>query len=241
MHKNRQNTWLLYSAQIKDGFAQQKCHSIVHIYIQSFYLIMIHHSNAVGFFFIFSISFLSYTRSICLPTCTTDSNGLKTCAFNVVYDPFPSVTGYFTFAECGKAIAPTIGVYQNVVTEFLQYDVSNWYHPIGFGYDPDGLHKSNGNDERELDPGVTKTDSTCKYNNTCMSPMYFLNGNYLGGSYSNIHTTIIDTAGADNDFGLDGTGKYEESFYVPRPQWVDKVKNLFCFKMVYRHVRFLLL
>jgi hypothetical protein len=98
---------------------------------------MFNHFKAVGFSIIIAISFCSYTSSICLPTCRTDSISLiKTCAFHVIFDPFPSVTGYFTFAECGKAVAPTIGVYQNIVTEFLQYDVSNWYHPMGFGYDP---------------------------------------------------------------------------------------------------------
>jgi hypothetical protein len=67
--------------------------------------------------------------------------------------------------------------------------------------------------------------------------MYFLNGAYLGGSYSNIPSTIIDPAGANNDFGLDGAGKYEESFYVPRGQWVDKVKKpsifMFCLPCSY--------
>jgi hypothetical protein len=107
---------------------------------------MFNHTKAVGFAILIAISFCrtskshsghTHDSSICLPTCTKDPISLlKTCAFHVIYDPFPSVTGYFTFAECGKAAAPTIGVYQNIVTEFLQHDVSNWYHPMGFGYDP---------------------------------------------------------------------------------------------------------
>jgi len=127
--------------------------------------------------------------------------------------------GYFRFAECGAVDSPTLGVYPNVVTTFYQHDSSNWYHPLGFAYLPDGLHKSNGNDERELDAGVTKTGSDCALKNTCMAPMYFLNATatgvdtYLGGNYTNMPELVkANKDGDDNDFGLDGIGKYEESF-----------------------------
>jgi hypothetical protein len=107
---------------------------------------MFTHSKAVGFAIICAISLCS--SEICLPICT-DTNGDKTdgpsrvkCSFDVIFNPFPSVTGYYTIAECGDASAPTIGVYQNIVTEFKQHDKSNWYHPLGFGYNP-GNNDSN--------------------------------------------------------------------------------------------------
>jgi ABC-type Na+ efflux pump permease subunit len=90
----------------------------------------------------------------------------------------------------------------------------------------DGVHKTNGNDERELAPGVTKTGSACEGDKTCMAPMYFLDGNYLGGSYSNIAATPKNS-GAKDDFGLEGPSKYEESFFVPRGQWVDRVSDYY--------------
>jgi len=127
--------------------------------------------------------------------------------------------GYFRFHECGDTDSPTLGVFPNVVTTFYQHHSSNWYHPLGFGYLPDGLHKSNGNDERELDPGVSKSGSTCGLKNKCMAPMYFLNSTtthvdtYLGGNYTNMPELVkANRQGLDNDFGLDGLGKYEESF-----------------------------
>lgn len=106
------------------------------------------------------------------------------------------------------------------------------------GYLPDGLHKSNGNDERELDPGVSLVGSDCKFNNTCMSPMYFLNGNYLGGNYSNIgsdpavlgDSNYGKAESLDNDFGLDGIGRYETSFALPRGVWSEMGKWSLKFK-----------
>jgi len=126
--------------------------------------------------------------------------------------------GYFTFTECGSQISPTIGMYRDVVHTFSQADVSNWYHPMGFGYEADGLHRTNGNDERELDPAVTKTNSPCHFNSTCMSPMYYLNDKYLGGNYTNIGPTVI----GGGDFGLDGLNNYEQSFFIPRGQWIER-------------------
>ena len=169
---------------------------------------------------------------VCKPDCTRDAGGnLDYCKFNVYFDPYPSTTGYYKIKECGDVINPTIGMYRDVVTEFMQSDVTNWFHPLGFAYDPDGLHKTiDGLDQRELDPTVSKTNTNpCRFNNTCMAPMYFLDGKYLGGSYSNIGPIadadrLFTTDLFDADFGLDGIDRYEWVFTIPRLQWIIKGK-----------------
>jgi hypothetical protein len=82
---------------------------------------------------------------------------------------------------------------------------SNYYHPLGFAYFPDGAH--DGVDE--LEPGIgLGTDMACVKSLTCPAPMYFLNGNFLG-NYSNIAEVAPVSTGAA-DFGLDA---YEPLFF----------------------------
>lgn len=83
---------------------------------------------------------------------------------------------------------------------FLQHDHTNWMHPIGFAYDPDGAHR--GNDE--LEPGVTRGTTSCDTSNTCQKPMYYKNGVYLA-----------DPADSE-DFGLDA---YEPKFKNTQDEW----------------------
>ena len=54
--------------------------------------------------------------------------------------------GYFKFSECGDEVNPTIGMEIGQKYTFVQDDVSNYYHPIGFGYAPDshGSHAHGG-------------------------------------------------------------------------------------------------
>jgi hypothetical protein len=50
-------------------------------------------------------------------------------------------------------------------------DITNWYHPLGFAYFPDGAH----DDKEELEPTVDPTpgdDSDCAASESCQSPMY---------------------------------------------------------------------
>jgi len=141
--------------------------------------------------------------------CTSPTN-----TFTVVVDLYASELGYFTFEECGDTINPTIGMEVGETYTFLQSDRSNFYHPLGFAYYPDGAH--DGVDE--LEPGVTPpgTSSNCAEGMTCPAPMYFLNDKYLG-VYSNIDSVTMPTTGVD-DFGLDA---YEPLFFHPIPDWTS--------------------
>ena len=54
---------------------------------------------------------------------------------------FASDLGGFFFEECGSDnIFPVIGVEVGKTYRFIQEDKSNYYHPLGFAYHPDGAH-----------------------------------------------------------------------------------------------------
>jgi hypothetical protein len=107
--------------------------------------------------------------------------------------------GYFRFKECPGMVNPTIGIEVGQTYTFIQTDRSNWYHPMGFAYFPDGDH--DGKDE--LEPTITQTGSNCPATNSCPSPRYFRNDAFLG---------LEGTA----DFGLD---VYEPEFFLSLPNW----------------------
>jgi hypothetical protein len=111
--------------------------------------------------------------------------------------------GYFTFEECPGVMNPTIGIEVGQTYTFIQADRSNWYHPMGFAYFPDGAH----DDKDELEPGVSQTSSNCVSNNTCPTPRYFRGGEFLGNG--------VDSA----DFGLD---VYEPEFFRSVVEWSGK-------------------
>jgi hypothetical protein len=115
--------------------------------------------------------------------------------------------GYYEFEEC-EGTNPTIGMEVGETYTFVQHDVSNYYHPMGFAYYADGAHA----DEPELEPSVSGGDSPCTSSNSCPAPMYYKNGEYLG-AYSNLPD---ETHVYDDDFGLDA---YEPEFFYPMPQW----------------------
>lgn len=93
---------------------------------------------------------------------------------------------------------------------FIQAYRTNYYHPMGFGYGPDGAHKGN----PELEPTVSMGTSSCDKNATCPAPMYFIGGQYQG-QYSNIPEVKNITTNVE-DFGLD---VYEPTFKHPVAQW----------------------
>lgn len=142
--------------------------------------------------------------------CTSDTN-----TYTVKLDLYASQLGYYTFEECGDMVNPTIGMEVGQTYTFIQTDRTNYFHPLGFSYFPDGAH--DGVDE--LEPGIAQgSDASCTEDLSCPAPMYFLNDDYLG-TYSNIAGVLDDGAvssGEDN-FGLDD---YEPLFFHPLPDWL---------------------
>lgn len=98
---------------------------------------------------------------------------------------------------------PTIGMKLNETYTFLQQDRSNWYHPLGFAYYPDGAH--DGKDELEPSIVPPNSSSTCDVTLSCPKPMYYSNPD-----------TFLGSGNGTEDFGLD---VYEPLFFRPIPEW----------------------
>jgi hypothetical protein len=118
-------------------------------------------------------------------------------------------------ASCGSELCytdSTIGMEVNKTYIFFQTDRTNYYHPLGFAYFPDGAHAN----VDELEPGIPppETSSQCSTDMTCPAPMYFKNGQYLG-DYSNDPDLFTVTSRKTN-FGLDD---YEPLFFRSLPEW----------------------
>jgi hypothetical protein len=92
----------------------------------------------------------------------------------------------------------------------VQDDHTNWFHPLGFAYFPDGAHSG----VDELEPGISQSGGSCADDNTCQAPRYFVNGEFVGGSYDN---SVSPAVGGD-DFGLD---VYEPMFQLGKGDWHD--------------------
>ena len=110
------------------------------------------------------------------------------------------VTGYYSFKECPGLTNPTVGMELGESYSFVQEDISNWYHPMGFAYFPDGHHAN----KPELEPINTQTGSSCVNNYTCPTPRYLKNGGFLGKA-------------GTGDYGLDA---YMPAFFTGLPDWV---------------------
>ena len=86
---------------------------------------------------------------ICRASCST-KNGHKVCQFTVGVDLNAADLGAFYFEECGSDNTyPVIGVEVGESYVFVQRGRSNYYHPLGFAYGPDGAHAGNEEVEEE--------------------------------------------------------------------------------------------
>eukprot|EP00804_Cyclotella_cryptica_P013489 CCRYP_020170-RB/>CCRYP_020170-RB protein AED:0.02 eAED:0.02 QI:1234/1/1/1/1/1/2/220/576 len=79
----------------------------------------------------------SSTGGICKITCSSDSD---VCDIYVHVNLFETVLGAFTFDECGDQPYPTIGLEIGKTYRFIQKELNNYYHPLGFAYFADGAH-----------------------------------------------------------------------------------------------------
>ncbi|KAL7555727.1 hypothetical protein ACA910_005145 [Epithemia clementina (nom. ined.)] len=139
--------------------------------------------------------------------CVSDTN-----TYTVKINLMAGELGYYMFEECGDQVNPTIGMIVGTTYTFLQADRSNYYHPMGFAYVPDGAHA----DGPELEPAVSGTNTTasCVANARCPAPMYFRGNTYLG-VYSN-NANVVPVTTDEEDFGLD---VYEPQFFRPIHEW----------------------
>lgn len=132
--------------------------------------------------------------------------------FHVTVDLYAGELGYMKMEECGDIINPTIGMEFNETYTFVQKDITNYYHPIGFSYAAFGDQEIHA----ELEPGVTRAPgATCDQDASCPAPMYFLNNEYLG-KYSNNPDITGTRTTHEEDNGLD---VYEPLFMRTAHEW----------------------
>jgi len=150
-----------------------------------------------------------FPDELCLADCA-GTGSAEVCTFTFKMNQGASELGYYAVDGC-KGVMPVLGMKKDVQYRFVQADLSNYYHPLGFAYYADGAH----DDVDELEPSIDPTESTtgCAADNTCPAPMYLRSGDYLG-KYSNI--AEITTLVGDEDFGLDA---YEPDFFANPVDW----------------------
>jgi hypothetical protein len=147
----------------------------------------------------------------CLGSCAGDG-AEKVCTFTFSVNLFASELGYYTVDECGDTVMPVLGMEKGVTYKFLQHNVTNYKHPLGFAYYADGAH----DDVDELEPGIAPpgSSSACADDFSCPAPMYMLAGEMMG-VYNNNPKSGNMTSG-EEDFGLD---HYEPDFFLPITDW----------------------
>eukprot|EP00588_Corethron_pennatum_P005227 CAMPEP_0194298568 /NCGR_PEP_ID=MMETSP0169-20130528/60238_1 /TAXON_ID=218684 /ORGANISM="Corethron pennatum, Strain L29A3" /LENGTH=696 /DNA_ID=CAMNT_0039048571 /DNA_START=57 /DNA_END=2144 /DNA_ORIENTATION=+ len=151
-------------------------------------------------------------------TSTPDLEPAKGCMsseFNLCMkiDMFASETGYYTIDGLEKKPSPDVNVKLGESYTFDQSDPSNWYHPVGFAYVPDGAHGTTwgGDEEDEVESGdalqylIDDAATTCKdvgdTGLNCYEPEFFYPQDvWEGKKYSAVLTItqeVVDTAAAN--------------------------------------------
>ena len=143
-------------------------------------------------------------------------------------DHFVSSTGYYRFKGCGPTVKPAIKMVAGKTYKFDQTHVSNWMHPLGFAYYPDGAHEDVDELELEVEP-PSGGSAGCAATSTCDSPKYYGGKDgesYLGGTADTVLTGATHGyfAGVtDGGFGLD---TYEPQFKFPLATWQKNKYNV---------------
>ncbi|KAL7426187.1 hypothetical protein ACHAXH_000256, partial [Discostella pseudostelligera] len=77
----------------------------------------------------------NHVTDYCHASCDDDD----VCTYTALVDLFASEFGFFHFEECGDSgNMPTITMEIGKTYRFVQKDISNYVHPLGFAYEPDG-------------------------------------------------------------------------------------------------------
>jgi len=120
----------------------------------------------------------------CTPSGTT---------FCMTIDPYASETGYYN-VQGQTGSSPDLTVMIGHVHTFDQTDDTNWYHPVGLAFYPDGAHGADWGGEERAE----------------------VEGPYLNYKIDGAATTCPEAG----DTGLDC---YEPEFFYPRAVWSEKI------------------
>ncbi|GBG33012.1 Hypothetical Protein FCC1311_092362 [Hondaea fermentalgiana] len=180
---------------------------------------------------------------LCLSNECSGTGSERVCIFRFQLDIFVSETGYFLVEGCeDKGHMPTLGMEANVKYIFDQSNKTNWFHPLGFAYAPDGALSGNDELEKGVDP---PGGTTCNETLSCQYPQYKLNGEILCDEYDELTGLCAD----EEDFGLD---QYEGVWFSGgRDNWIDAgnftievnitddaTKEIFAFCHIHKYMSF---
>mmetsp|Transcript_30403 Transcript_30403/g.29301 ORF Transcript_30403/g.29301 Transcript_30403/m.29301 type:complete len:411 (-) Transcript_30403:147-1379(-) len=161
--------------------------------------------QAITALFFSNLYFYVDAADPCQATCVGNE-----CTFKVTVNLYSGETGYYEFEGC-EGSSPTLGIEIGKTYKFDQGDLSNYYHPLGLAYWPDGALNTDETKQMELETVNVPVGSSslCADDSTCPSPKYYLDDTYLGSD-----TDL-------SDFGLD---VYEPKFKHPISEWVEDGK-----------------
>merc|ERR1712115_159995 len=109
-----------------------------------------------------------------------------------------------------EGVAPTLKIKRGVEYTFVQEDVSNWYHPLGLAYYPDGAHTGVPELEEPTPAECDEAEYMCNPGDGVQqAPLYCINGECEAMSDWNNGVTS----------GLD---VYEPVFQRPEDQWEEE-------------------
>jgi len=121
--------------------------------------------------------------------------------------------GEFEVEGC-RGTSPTLIVKRGIIYTFVQHDVTNWLHPLGFSYYPDGAHGYQLFKEvPELESPTPETCDQKQFNcnpgeQVLQAPLYGVDDTF---------ETIDDW----NNGTTGGLDVYEPAFQVPQEQWTE--------------------
>jgi hypothetical protein len=143
------------------------------------------------------------------------ANDANEFIFKVNFVDSPAVTGLYEVEGC-DGIAPTLHFERGVTYTLVQNDRTNWYHPIGLAYYPDGAHGhgANGFGEFASVPELEfptpddcdDTDFQCNPGVEKQAPLYCQDG-------------VCETYDDWNNGETSGLDFYEPFFARPIDQW----------------------
>lgn len=169
-------------------------------------------------------------RTECVPSATT---------FCFSHDMYSSDTGYYR-VQGYESTAPDLEVQVGQTYTFDQSDETNWFHPIGFAYYPDGAHNGRIEVLDDSTPGraaggpgtcddVLCEDGACadwcsgRSRTACEagcdsagSVQYKIDDGWTG-SWTDVG--LASNTGTDVTVFVPG---YEPEFFIPKKQWTSK-------------------
>jgi uncharacterized protein (DUF305 family) len=123
------------------------------------------------------------------------------------YDPFAAETGLYTIEGCDGA-SPTLHLNKGYTYNFDQSEGTNWYHPVGFSYEPGGAHndcfdgsgecpelggEEAGSTLQYYMNGTAQTDDESGFGLDAIEPLFFHPyGDWQGYGPFSVHVTVPD-------------------------------------------------